>query len=107
MDPLCDPSVESEHPPRKVSGLEIVFRLTRIQFLPLIILPVLLGTFFAYHELHTLNPMSLSIALAGSIFLHLGANAIDDCYDYQNGVDKVIDTMFPKDFGGWKPSRES
>ena len=39
----------------------------------------------------------------GVVLLHLGANAIDDCYDYQNGVDGIANSIFPKDFGGWKP----
>ncbi len=35
--------------------------------------------------------------------LHLGANTIDDAYDYQSGVDVRSNSMFPPDFGGWKP----
>src|SRR5579884_1169012 len=90
--------------PRERSGkLSIFLRLTRAQFLPLIILPVSVGTALAYSSTHSTNAELFGLALAGSVFLHLGANAIDDCYDYENGVDSKADSMFPKDFEGWKP----
>src|SRR5579875_760523 len=74
--------------PRERSGkLSIFLRLTRAQFLPLIILPVSVGTALAYSSTHSTNAELFGLALAGSVFLHLGANAIDDCYDYE----------------GWKP----
>jgi 1,4-dihydroxy-2-naphthoate polyprenyltransferase len=43
------------------------------------------------------------LALAGSVSLHLAANAIDDVYDYINGTDKVSAQMFPPEAPGWKP----
>lgn len=86
-----------------VSGFTIFARLTRIQFLPLILLPAFVGTALAYHIDHTFNPVFFVLVLLGIGLLHLGANAIDDCYDYQNGVDTTANSMFPKDFGGWKP----
>ncbi len=82
---------------------EVFFRLTRVQFLPLIILPALLGAAFARYNTHSVNDVFLALTLAGVSLLHLGANAIDDCYDFQNGVDQVANSTFPADFGGWKP----
>ncbi|MDA4112419.1 MAG: prenyltransferase, partial [Thaumarchaeota archaeon] len=74
-----------------------------VQFLPLIILPASVGTALAYSIDHRFNPIYFVFVLAGVILLHLGANGIDDCYDYQNGVDDIANDFFPKDFGGWKP----
>jgi 1,4-dihydroxy-2-naphthoate polyprenyltransferase len=71
--------------------------------LPLILLPTLVGAGLAFHATGSLNIGYLILTALGVSLLHLGANAIDDCYDYQNGVDRVADEMFPKDFGGWKP----
>src|ERR1700680_2376107 len=87
----------------KPSPLVIFFRLTRVQFLPLIILPAVVGIALAFKLDNAFNPMYFALVLAGVILLHLGANAIDDCYDYQNGVDGIANDFFPKDFGGWKP----
>lgn len=85
------------------SGLTIFSRLTRAQFLPLILLPGVVGTALAYHIHGSFNPSYFFLVMLGIGLLHLGANAIDDCYDYQNGVDKTANRMFPKDFDGWKP----
>lgn len=90
-------------PTKKVSKLEIFYRLTRAQFLPLILLPAAVGATMAYMHSGVFNAGYFLLVLAGVILLHLGANAIDDCYDYQNGVDAIANSMFPPDFGGWKP----
>jgi len=99
---LTDSAV-SESTRSKASGISVFTRLTRVQFLPLIILPALCGTFLAYRDYHVFNPTYFILVLLGVIMLHLGGNAIDDCYDYQNGVDEIANSMFPKDFGAWKP----
>jgi 1,4-dihydroxy-2-naphthoate octaprenyltransferase len=83
--------------------LSLFFRLTRVQFIPLIILPGMVGTVLAFSEHRQFNLYFLSLVMFGIILLHLGANAIDDCYDYQNGVDQVANSMFPRNFGAWKP----
>jgi 1,4-dihydroxy-2-naphthoate octaprenyltransferase len=93
----------SERTETRTSKIAIFNRLTRVQFLPLIILPALCGTFLAYRYDHVFNPTYFVLVLFGVIMLHLGGNAIDDCYDYQNGVDAIANSKFPKDFGGWKP----
>jgi 1,4-dihydroxy-2-naphthoate polyprenyltransferase len=86
-----------------IDRISLFLRLTRTQFLPLILLPSLVGAGLAFHLAGRLNIGYLTLTFIGVSLLHLGANAIDDCYDFQNGVDKVADEMFPKDFGGWKP----
>jgi len=95
--------VESVAPARKVGKLEIIFRLTRAQFLPLILLPACLGTALAFRYSNSFNLGYFILVFLGVALLHLGANAIDDCYDFQNGVDAIANSMFPPDFGGWKP----
>jgi 1,4-dihydroxy-2-naphthoate polyprenyltransferase len=89
---------------KKVSPVEIFVRLTRFQFIPLIILPGITGIAIAYFYRHgTINLLYFGLVVVGIALLHLGANAIDDCYDYQNGVDQVSNSMFPLDFAAWKP----
>ncbi|MFI5420526.1 MAG: prenyltransferase [Nitrososphaerales archaeon] len=95
--------MKNEMGTQRPSSVVIFFRLTRVQFLPLIMLPAAVGTALAYRLDHTFNLLYFALVLAGVILLHLGANSIDDCYDYQNGVDRIANDFFPKDFGGWKP----
>jgi len=49
------------------------------------------------------NVLTFGLVVLGSITAHLAANTIDDAYDYTSGVDVVSNSMFPPDFGGWKP----
>jgi len=67
------------------------------------IAPVTLGAALAWSFAHSFSPGLFFLALAGSVALHLAANAIDDVYDYVNGTDKIAEKMFPPDAPGWKP----
>jgi 1,4-dihydroxy-2-naphthoate polyprenyltransferase len=100
---MVEASASIKKDERGPTKLELFLRLTRFQFIPLIILPGTVGTTLAYSNLERINFIFLGLVLLGIILLHLGANAIDDCYDYENRVDQIANSMFPKDFGGWKP----
>ncbi|MGD0176891.1 MAG: prenyltransferase [Candidatus Bathyarchaeia archaeon] len=79
-----------------------IFRLSRAQFLPVILSPVLVGTALAWWTNRIFNPLPFGLVVLGSISFHLAANTIDDVYDFESQVDVVSNRMFPPDFGGWK-----
>lgn len=79
-----------------------IFRLSRAQFLPVILSPILVGSALAWWTERTFSFPIFALVLLGSITAHLAANTIDDTYDYASGVDSVSNNMFPPDFGGWK-----
>lgn len=79
-----------------------IFRLSRAQFLPVILSPVLVSTALAWWTNRVFNPLLFGLVVLGSISLHLAANTIDDVYDFESQVDVVSNRMFPPDFGGWK-----
>ncbi len=79
-----------------------VFRLSRTQFLPVILSPILVGTALAWWSKHTFSPFLFALVVLGSIAFHLAANTIDDVYDFESGVDVLSNDMFPPNFGGWK-----
>jgi 1,4-dihydroxy-2-naphthoate polyprenyltransferase len=76
--------------------------LSRAQFLPVILSPVLVGTAVAWQTSHTINWFFFALALIGAALLHLASNVINDVYDYQSGVDSITERSFPRDFPGWK-----
>ena len=80
-----------------------IFRLSRAQFLPVILSPILVGSVLAWWTDRAFNVLTFGLVVLGSITAHLAANTIDDAYDYASGVDVVSNSMFPPDFGGWKP----
>lgn len=83
--------------------LSLWARFLRLQFIPLMISPVLLGTAFAWYLDGRFEPGLFVLTLAGSLLLHLAANGIDDVYDFASGTDKVSAQMMPPDAPGWKP----
>jgi 1,4-dihydroxy-2-naphthoate octaprenyltransferase len=85
-----------------VSTASKIFRLSRAQFLPVILSPVLVGTALAWWTDRRFDPFLFSLVVLGSILIHLAANTIDDVYDYESQVDVISDKTFPPDFGGWK-----
>jgi len=85
-----------------VAAASKIFRLSRAQFLPVILSPVVVGTALAWWTNRIFNPLLFGLVLLGSISFHLAANTIDDVYDFESQVDVVSNRMFPPDFGGWK-----
>ena len=79
-----------------------IFRLSRAQFMPVILSPVLVGTALAWWTNRAFSLLLFGLVVLGSISLHLAANTIDDVYDFESGVDIVSNNLFPHDFGGWK-----
>jgi 1,4-dihydroxy-2-naphthoate octaprenyltransferase len=80
-----------------------IFRLSRAQFLPVVLSPILVGSVLAWWTDRAFNVLTFGLVVLGSVTAHLAANTIDDAYDYASGVDVVSNSMFPPDFGGWKP----
>ena len=61
---------KDERPPGR---LTLFIRLTRFQFIPLIILPGIVGTSIAYYKLGRINFAFLGLVILGIVLLHLGA----------------------------------
>ena len=83
--------------------IALFFRFTRVQFLPVVFAPLLVGTAASWYVSRSINPALLLLLFLGSGALLIASNSIDDVYDYLNGVDQAAEKMFPKDFPGWKP----
>jgi 1,4-dihydroxy-2-naphthoate octaprenyltransferase len=83
--------------------LGLFLRFTRVQFLPVVFAPLVVGTAASWYVAHSVNPVLLLLLFIGSATLLIASNSIDDVYDYLNGVDQISERMFPKQFPGWKP----
>lgn len=83
--------------------LGVFFRFTRVQFLPVVFAPLVVGTAAAWFLARSINPLLLLLLFLGSASLLIASNSIDDVYDYLNGVDQAAERIFPKTFPGWKP----
>lgn len=59
----------------------------RMQVLPVMLIPVVLGALGSYAWDGIFHPLLLGITLIGSAAAHLFSNMINDLWDYRNGVD--------------------
>jgi 1,4-dihydroxy-2-naphthoate octaprenyltransferase len=86
--------------PVRPSLIPLILRLSRAQYTPVILLPILLGTAVAWWSGWPLRPFRLLLALAGGFAAHLGANTVNDVFDYASGADRLAETRESKDYGG-------
>jgi 1,4-dihydroxy-2-naphthoate polyprenyltransferase len=61
----------------------------RAHFLTATLAPVLLGTTIAWYDVGGLNIIFFILALIGVSSIHLGANLVNDYFDYKSGNDDV------------------
>jgi 1,4-dihydroxy-2-naphthoate octaprenyltransferase len=67
----------------------VYLRELRAPFLTVSVLPVCVAVAVARHETGEWNPLLFALTLAGAVFLHLGANTINDWFDHRSGNDAV------------------
>jgi len=72
-----------------MNKLKAWFTELRAPFLTGTIIPIVLGTVIAWARNSLFNPMYFLIALMGGVFVHLGANVVNDYYDYKSGNDQL------------------
>lgn len=71
----------------------------RAPFLTGTIIPIVLGTVIAWTMNSFFNALYFVIALLGGIFVHLGANVVNDYFDYKSGTD-TLNKEFVRPFTG-------
>ncbi len=74
--------------------LKAWFSLARVNFLPLSVVLVFLGTAIAFYDGSLSIPRAF-LALVGLMLLHVSVNVLNEYYDYRSGLDfKTIKTPF-------------
>jgi 1,4-dihydroxy-2-naphthoate octaprenyltransferase len=70
---------------------------TRAGALPVMVVPVVLGTALAWDQQRVFNIGFFLLAFVGALAAHLGANVINDVFDFRSGADQAAATQ---DSGG-------
>lgn len=70
-----------------MNKLQLFMKASRIQVIPIMLIPVVLGALGSYVWDGTFHPLLLIITLIGSSAAHLFSNMINDLWDYRSGVD--------------------
>jgi 1,4-dihydroxy-2-naphthoate octaprenyltransferase len=82
-----------------MNKLKVWLNELRAPFLTGTIVPIVLGTVIAWVRNSLFNPLFFVIALMGGICVHLGANVVNDYFDYKSGNDQ-INKEFVRPFTG-------
>lgn len=68
---------------------------------------VVLGLGVACYLGHPLRPGLFALTLLGIVCFHTGANLLNDCYDYQSGLDRQVLPMSGAVVRGWLTPRQA
>jgi 1,4-dihydroxy-2-naphthoate octaprenyltransferase len=75
------------------SALRLFVRSTRAAVLPVMAAPVLIGAVLAWQQRGVFSAGFLLLSLAGALAAHLGANVLNDVFDYRSGADAAAARM--------------
>ncbi len=81
-----------------MNRLSLLFQVTRARTLPVMIAPVIIGSVLAWEQdAHLQFQWGLFLlALIGSLAAHLGANVVNDVFDFGAGADQAAQKMMPE-----------
>jgi 1,4-dihydroxy-2-naphthoate octaprenyltransferase len=77
----------------KPGRLALFVQTTRAAVLPVMAAPVLIGTALAWDERQVFNGWLFALTLIGALAAHLGANVINDVFDFKSGADQAANAL--------------
>jgi 1,4-dihydroxy-2-naphthoate octaprenyltransferase len=75
--------------------MKLLLQATRARTLPVMIAPVLIGSVLAWEQGTPLQWGLFALALLGSLSAHLGANVVNDVFDFAKGTDQAAQQLVP------------
>src|SRR5947209_5927753 len=76
--------------------LKLLLQATRARTLPVMIAPVLIGSVLAWEQGSPFRWELFALALLGSLAAHLGANVVNDVFDFAEGTDQAAQQLVPE-----------
>src|SRR5713226_2603394 len=78
-----------------MSKLRLFLQTTRARTLPVMIFPVVIGAALAWQQGNRFQWSLFALTLLGALAAHLGANVINDVFDFGAGADQAAQQMAP------------
>ena len=75
--------------------MKLLLQATRARTLPVMIAPVLIGSMLAWEQGTPFQWGLFALALLGSLAAHLGANVVNDVFDFAEGTDQAAQQLVP------------
>ena len=79
-----------------MNRLQLLFQATRARTLPVMLAPVLIGSVLAWQQGTPFQWTLFVLALLGALAAHLGANVVNDVFDFAEGTDQEAQKMVPE-----------
>src|SRR6266568_4516868 len=79
-----------------MSKLQLFLQTTRARTLPVMIAPVVIGAVLAWQQGFHFQWGLFVLTLIGSLAAHLGANVVNDVFDFGAGADQAAQKMMPE-----------
>ena len=79
-----------------MNRLQLLFQATRARTLPVMLAPVLIGSVLAWQQGTPFQWAFFVLALLGALAAHLGANVVNDVFDFAEGTDQAAQKMAPE-----------
>jgi 1,4-dihydroxy-2-naphthoate octaprenyltransferase len=79
-----------------MSRLQLFLQITRARTLPVMGAPVVIGALLAWQRGYAFSWGLFALALVGALAAHLGANVLNDVYDFGSGADQAAQEMMPQ-----------
>src|SRR5438067_9083322 len=76
-----------------MNRLQLLFQATRARTLPVMLAPVLIGSVLAWQQGTPFQWALFVLALLGALAAHLGANVVNDVFDFAEGTDQAAQNM--------------
>src|SRR5437868_10984870 len=76
-----------------MNRLQLLFQATRARTLPVMLAPVLIGSVLAWQQGTPFLWGLFVLALLGALAAHLGANVVNDVFDFAEGTDQTAQKM--------------
>jgi len=76
-----------------MNRLQLLFQATRARTLPVMLAPVLIGSVLAWQQGTPFQGALFVLALLGALAAHLGANVVNDVFDFAEGTDQTAQKM--------------
>ena len=79
-----------------MSRFQLFLQVTRARTLPVMAAPVIIGSALAWQQGVPFQWGLFALALVGSLAAHLGANVINDVFDFDAGTDQAAQAIMPQ-----------
>lgn len=79
-----------------MSQFQVLLKATRVRTLPVMLVPVLIGSVLAWQQGTPFQWGLFVLTLVGALAAHLGANVVNDVFDFGKGADQAAQAIMPQ-----------